>query len=53
MAQVEQMKAKVAGRTAGVKAAKKAEPAKEYGVPGGNGEMAFQDEPPFQDDLPF
>lgn len=54
MAQVEQMKAKVAERAAtGVKAAKKIMPTKNYENDGGNGEMAFQDEPPFQDDLPF
>lgn len=52
MDQVEQLKAKVAVRAAGVKAAKKVMPAKDT-QEGITGEMAFQDEPPFQDDLPF
>lgn len=52
MDQVEQLKAKAAGRSAGVKAAKKVMPAKDTSNVI-TGEMAFQDEPPFQDDLPF
>lgn len=54
MDQVETIKARTAAKTAGIKAAKKAMPTQGYeNNNGGTGEIAFQDEPPFQDDLPF
>lgn len=54
MDQVESIKARVAVKSAGIKAAKKASPTQSYDNSGmGTGEIAFQDEPPFQDDLPF